>query len=570
MKTPLEDDHELDRLFRDKLAGEEAAPPAFVWNEVERKLHPPRRRPAAWKWWLSGALLLLLSAGGWWWMHVPSSAPHENSAPQLLASSENKSSANDAKENAPSLPVDSSSQNPATVETQNVNAITPGVSSAENSQDVSREKSAVTNEHSQKAKIVSHEGNVVRNADAPKNNAHVFANGISQPKNSSRSQDNTNVVTAPGSTGNSDSKTKEPVAAASTSNEPEKSSANVLTPGETPAAKESNGSPVATKEQAQTTAMQNEPASSSGNEIKSAGEQKIRPVLPSDTSKVHPEPSPQVKLVVADTTKKDSSRLTPLQPAVENQPAKGMPFYFVGVHASLDNQKIASKEGEVSHSSTDIDLYSGDSAPLEINSSTTSYGGRAGYFVTQHFAVIAGGNYSVLEVHSPGRFFKYNHNDDYTFTFHSATAAVQLPSSAFTYLDNNGPPSDTFIVHVTSVEKYAYLHFQLGGAWYPVRKRYFGIYVNALSNGALLQHQQLTLTSVRTGKTFEFSGDGMSGMKKLTFGAQFGAGFEFTPVRNLGIWIEPAYFVSGAINPENAFVIRPSAMRFQAGLLFHF
>ncbi|NVO85378.1 hypothetical protein [Hymenobacter terrestris] len=57
---------DIDKLFRERLAGHAPTPPTFVWAEIEAEIQPAkRRRPAMWLAAASVALLVLLGAAGW-------------------------------------------------------------------------------------------------------------------------------------------------------------------------------------------------------------------------------------------------------------------------------------------------------------------------------------------------------------------------------------------------------------------------------------------------------------------------------------------------------------------------
>ncbi|SDY66467.1 hypothetical protein [Hymenobacter psychrophilus] len=57
---------DIDKLFRERLAGHAPTPPAFVWAEIEAEIQPAkRRRPVMWLAAASVALLVLLGAAGW-------------------------------------------------------------------------------------------------------------------------------------------------------------------------------------------------------------------------------------------------------------------------------------------------------------------------------------------------------------------------------------------------------------------------------------------------------------------------------------------------------------------------
>jgi len=114
------------------------------------------------------------------------------------------------------------------------------------------------------------------------------------------------------------------------------------------------------------------------------------------------------------------------------------------------------------------------------------------------------------------------------------------------------------------------VNVQLGVSYYVVRKKYFGVYADLLSNGACLTKQQMILTVPKSGKSLSYGADRMSGMNKFVMGGQMGIGAEFILGGHFGLWAEPAFYFSGAVNKKNAVNLQPGGMRYLFGLAYHF
>jgi hypothetical protein len=54
---------EIDKLFRDKLAGMPVLPPADAWNRLQEKMEPPKKEKTRWLYYAAASVLLLLMAG---------------------------------------------------------------------------------------------------------------------------------------------------------------------------------------------------------------------------------------------------------------------------------------------------------------------------------------------------------------------------------------------------------------------------------------------------------------------------------------------------------------------------
>ncbi|WP_026351230.1 hypothetical protein [Hymenobacter aerophilus] len=79
---------DIDKLFRERLAGHAPTPPAFVWAEIEAEIQPARRRrPVMWLAAASVALLVLLGAAGWLLLGGGAAGPAAR--PELAASAPN-------------------------------------------------------------------------------------------------------------------------------------------------------------------------------------------------------------------------------------------------------------------------------------------------------------------------------------------------------------------------------------------------------------------------------------------------------------------------------------------------
>ena len=73
---------DIDKLFRERLAGHAPTPPAFVWAEIEAELHPAKRRPTMWL--AAAAVALLTLLGGAWWL-LSGSGLNPAGRPELAA-----------------------------------------------------------------------------------------------------------------------------------------------------------------------------------------------------------------------------------------------------------------------------------------------------------------------------------------------------------------------------------------------------------------------------------------------------------------------------------------------------
>ncbi|HEU4718047.1 MAG TPA: hypothetical protein VFU15_09445, partial [Bacteroidia bacterium] len=280
-----------------------------------------------------------------------------------------------------------------------------------------------------------------------------------------------------------------------------------------------------------------------------------------------------VKETRKDSVMNDSTMCAELTDAAVRPDSSGavvLPVFFIAFDGISDNAKAGTpKYQKTDPQSGDVNVY--DEQTLKSDRQQTwTFGARAGYFISRHFALLAGGNASRYVAPQGTGNLKFNHNHEYLLNFHTATSSFQLPSGSFTADDSNTQQGDTFHISVQSYERYRYFNLRLGGAFYPVRNRYFSIYIDAFCNGAYLTKQDLTLTVPKSGKTFSFSGDELSGMNRFTIGWQAGAGFEWMPVKNLGIWAEPSWFSFGTLNKKNAVMIDPSSFRVQFGLAWHF
>ncbi|GGG50180.1 hypothetical protein [Hymenobacter glacieicola] len=74
---------DIDKLFRERLAGHAPTPPAFVWAEIEAEIQPRRKRPVLWLAAAAVALLTLLGGASWW--VLTGSNPGRPGGPQLAA-----------------------------------------------------------------------------------------------------------------------------------------------------------------------------------------------------------------------------------------------------------------------------------------------------------------------------------------------------------------------------------------------------------------------------------------------------------------------------------------------------
>ncbi len=74
---------DIDKLFRERLAGHAPTPPAFVWAEIEAEIQPAkRRRPVMWL--AAAAVALLTLLGGAWWL-LSGSGLNTTGRPELAA-----------------------------------------------------------------------------------------------------------------------------------------------------------------------------------------------------------------------------------------------------------------------------------------------------------------------------------------------------------------------------------------------------------------------------------------------------------------------------------------------------
>lgn len=67
----MQDEHQTDRILRERLENASVPPPAFVWPGVERELRKKRRKVIFW--WFTFAGVALLGAG--WWMYTQPTTP---------------------------------------------------------------------------------------------------------------------------------------------------------------------------------------------------------------------------------------------------------------------------------------------------------------------------------------------------------------------------------------------------------------------------------------------------------------------------------------------------------------
>ncbi|OWP64037.1 hypothetical protein CDA63_06115 [Hymenobacter amundsenii] len=73
---------DIDKLFRERLAGHAPTPPAFVWAEIEAEIQPAKRRPIMWL--AAAAVALLTLLGGAWWL-LSGSSLNPAGRPELAA-----------------------------------------------------------------------------------------------------------------------------------------------------------------------------------------------------------------------------------------------------------------------------------------------------------------------------------------------------------------------------------------------------------------------------------------------------------------------------------------------------
>jgi hypothetical protein len=581
-------DNELDRLFREKFAGEKASPPDFTWPNIERALDKPARRPGGWYWWLSGIVLLFLGMGTWRMMSTHRLNPVVEE--KRLTETKINSSPGQSGENAPA-----STHQPSSGNQQSLTENKTATSSASGETHSSSETINSTGNDDPAAQPDQDSKKTAGTALPGHSNSPKAPKPVSYPVEPVAGQP-TVAEHSPSSSGKTDSKAAAPVdkpqvassgknPVADTGKEKQETAAQVQPEKhlpeiiydqqdvlghdaqQQPAAALPLLQPVATNENNgsdDATAKAEQPVAAAGS-----GESVSNELLPGTKTEPQPVLPQDVRVSLTEQQQTDSVPGKKDIPPVAQQP-ETLPVFFAGFHGAMENQKIASSSSnETGFTYRDVILYKGDTPPV-VTQQTYTYGGRFGWFATKHLALLGGISFSTLEIASPGRFVRYNHNDEIQFDFHSASASAELSSSSFTVADNYAPMGDTFWVKIVSQEKYSFLNLQLGGSWYPLRTKHFGAYINVLSNGAYLTRQQMTLTSVKTGNTFMYGKDNMAGMNSFTIGGQAGIGFEFTPIRNLGIWIEPAYFFSNTINRNNAFNFRPSSVRLQCGLSAHF
>jgi hypothetical protein len=293
-------------------------------------------------------------------------------------------------------------------------------------------------------------------------------------------------------------------------------------------------------------------------------------ITPPNSTLIHPSDSLS-KNVLA---KNDSAKLpgpdsaSGISPALP--PLSPLPVFYFALHGSVDNGKILSAtESDENENNTDVHVY--DKNKLKsLPQQTYSYGARFGWFLTKRISLTAGAYYSIFQSAPSEGHFKFDHNNAYTFTMYSPTSSVKCKSTNFTFGDSNGGVNDTFYVGIRSEERYDYLNLQLGLSYYAIRTKHFGVYADLLSNGAYLAKEEMTLSVPKSGKTLQYGANRMSGMNKFVMGGQTGIGVEFLFGGHFGLWAEPSFYFSGALNKANAVNLQPGGMRYLFGLAYHF
>ncbi|BAV05816.1 hypothetical protein SAMN05421788_10843 [Filimonas lacunae] len=71
----MQDDSSLEKNMQQLMSGLEFEPDAAVWENIQRELHPEKKRRVAVWWWLAGVVLLLLFWGGRFWQQTGTKRP---------------------------------------------------------------------------------------------------------------------------------------------------------------------------------------------------------------------------------------------------------------------------------------------------------------------------------------------------------------------------------------------------------------------------------------------------------------------------------------------------------------
>lgn len=594
------DDNELDGLFRDKLAGEEVPPREMVWDKIEQQLDGAARKPGGWIWWVSG-IVLVMGIGTWLgismyqknalvqnskvtgWNYndatksdfTPIQQDGSSNGDSVVTVEGGKNTAASANVKTGANEVnDAASANVSNA--KNSNSTTDNSSSkktlAKNSSDNSSATQQSSNANSTNTQKTSADKNTVSNSNAGKNH--------SQKKPSlAKSDINSSSIY-------SDKPTFEK------NYSPDKASGLVITHSDSP--------------------DKNASASDSGKDARGSSRDGSVYSLPKKLGEFNkPIDTANAKLPLSLTENKgaDSSNAKQLPTIVDKDPttllsdvpadsvaakkelAKNdsiakwkqdsivlanmlaptpLPIFYFALHGGVDAGKILSVTESYEHDEfTDVRIYDKDDLKA-LPQQSYSYGGRFGWFLSKRISLTAGAYYSIFQTAPQEGHFRYNHNYPCVFTMYSATSSVKCKSSNFDWSDNSGTPNDTFNIQIQSQERYDYVNLQLGVSYYALRTKHFGVYADVLSNGAYLAKQSMTLTVPKSGKTLQYGADWMTGMNKFVMGGQVGVGAEFIVGGHFGLWAEPSFYFSGALNRKNAVNLQPGGMRYLVGLAYHF
>jgi hypothetical protein len=571
MKKDLHE-NELDGLFRDHLAGEEATPRPRVWNNIEKQLDAIPKRPTNWIWWLSG-VALVAGIGTWIGVSLYNSNGKNPIAQKTNVTGWNYNDPNDG--GFGKVPTEGSSDGDSVVLIEGGQNTTGNT----NSTDSKNNNSSIDNSSVKNSGTTNSSDNSSTTSTNPSlnSNSPLVSNvKKNNQKNPSPSDSKSN---SPYADKSAFEKNDQPVYTNSSdvidkNDSPDKRSMASADKKEVSASSHEGNTyrlPRKLSEYTKSAAH----AGNSGNEPSAFGDNIPRNDFDAmrDNPRTWPDSASEKPVADDADSKKDSA--TPPDssgagPTLPPPTGNVFPAFYAALHGAVDAQKILqSSVGDEGFSKTDVRIY--DKNKLNVPQQTYSYGVKFGWFLSKRISLTAGAYYSIYQSATSQGSFKFNHNYAYTFTMHSPTSSVICPSSKFDRNDGIGQQySDTIAININSQERYDYVNLQLGVSYYLLRTKHFGLYGDLLSNGAILSKQEMTLMIPRSGKTLTYSGNQLSGMNKFVLGGQTGVGVEWTLTKNFGIWAEPSFFFSGAMNKNNAVRLQPGGMRYLAGVVYHF
>lgn len=543
MKNDLHN-NEIDGLFRDHLAGEEAAPREMVWKNIEKQLDAIPKKPGNWIWWLS-SIVIVAGIGTW----IAISVFHGNDKNKLSQNSNVTGwNYNDPANSDFDKVSNTASDNKKSDSSVNIEG-GKFVSGNNNSADLKTENGAAAN---------------LPSSNSSSN--YTTSNTTGGNKTSLQSDSKSNSIYSDKSSFEKDHQPLKSGSPAYVFNQTDSPDLHSKAAGDK---NEVNG-------YSHEGAMYKLPrklseytmSGHSGNtskETSSFGDD--LPRYDYDAMRDNPRtwPDSSSEKIISDTTKDGSTGSS------GNTNGGTLPVYYAAVHGAVDAQRVLqSSANDEEFSKTDVRLYDRNKLNA-LPQQTYSYGARFGWFLSKRISLTAGAYYSIYQSSTGEGTFKFNHNNIYNFTMHSATSSVNCSSENFERNDGVMQQySDTIAIKINSQERYDYVNLQLGISFYALRTKRFGIYGNLLSNGAILSKQQMTLTVPQSGKTLSYSGSQLYGMNKFIMGAQAGIGMEWMFTGNFGIWAEPSFFFSGAMNKNNAVHLQAGGMRYLAGVAYHF